>query len=109
MAIITIQGRVHKRGSGEHGEWAVVREQARKRDGDTYEVSYMCGAARNESVPSEGAQVVVTGYGYAKVREYEGKHYGDIALNGAKFVTLEAGAPTVESVKDELGASEIPF
>lgn len=111
MSIISIQGRVHKRGSNDNGEWAVVKEHATKRDGESYEVSYMCGAAKNEAVPAEGSQVVVSGYAYAKVNENDGKHYGNINVSAARFHTLSAvsAAPANDAPISDEDMEEIPF
>lgn len=111
MSIISIQGRVHKRGSNDNGEWAVIKEHATKRDGESYEVSYMCGAAKNEAVPAEGSQVVVSGYARAKVRENDGKHYADINVQAAKFLTLSttSAAPVNDAPITEDDMESIPF
>jgi hypothetical protein len=111
MSIISIQGRVHKRGSNDNGEWAVIKEHATKRDGESYEVSYMCGAAKNEAVPAEGSQVVVTGFAYAKVNENDGKHYANINLSAARFHVLSAvsAAPMNDAPISDDEAEDIPF
>lgn len=110
MAVITITGRVKKTGDGQYGPWAVVAETVRKQDGDTFEVGYMCSAARNAEAPLEGQQVVVTGFARAKVTERNDKHYADISISGAQFFVLAtsgAADAAIEQFKREFNAEPI--
>lgn len=108
MSVITLYGSIVKKGSNDHGEWALVAEPNVKRDGEAYEKRYMVSAGSSASVPAIGTAVLVSGYGMAKVREYDGKHYADISVSGAHFFPLGGAvddAPASASPDDE----EIPF
>ena len=105
MATLTVQGTVYKSGVSEYGPWAVVRETVQKRDGGTFETGYMCNGSKGSAQPTVGAEVVVTGYLRAGVRENDGKHYADIKIQSASFKPV-GEQPAAQSAADD---DEVPF
>lgn len=106
MAVITFTGVIGKTGEGQYGPWAVVAETVTKRDGGTFDRRYMVSG---KDIPAEGTRVVVTGYATPKVTERDGKHYADIAVNGAALLPLDEQSASSKPQSPETFEDDIPF
>ena len=103
-----VQGVVGKSGSGEYGNWFVLKEgPIQKRDGGEFYLSHMCST--KSEAPYEGARVVAQGYVRAKVDENNGKHYANISLSACSYTMLEQNDDVVTLPSEGDDTSEIPF